>query len=345
MTAPPLSVPPEVARSAVEWWLQQQEGELPEPRRRAWQAWREADPLHEQAWQHITSVNQRLTGLIEPEKSGIARAALSRPDAARRRRRVVQSLVVLAFGGGLAWQTEQRLPWRSWTADVRTARGERRELTLADGTRIVLNGASALDIDYGPQTRRLRLIEGEVLITTARDPQQPARDFLVQTAQGVAQALGTRFAVRIQADGTSLVSVFDGAVRLRPGGVHSATDGDANNGDLVLQAGQQAVLGASGVSAPQPAHEDSLAWTEGMLVARGMPLADMLAALQPYSTARLSCEPQAAGLRISGTYPLDDVPRVLAALGALPGVRVVRLSRWWGRQDVVVGLASQPQNL
>lgn len=326
----PMAVPPEVARSAVEWWLlQQEEGALPEALHRDWLAWRAADPLHEQAWQHLAGVNQRLAGLAGPQQAGIAdiaRAALA-PRGTVRRRRVVQTLAVLAFGTGVAWQAERHLPWRSWTADVRTARGERRHMVLEDGTRIVLNGASALDIAYGPRQRRLRLLEGEVLVTTAHDPQQPARDFIVQTGQGLAQALGTRFAVRALAGGGSQVSVFEGAVRLIPD--------SAANGALVLQAGQQATLRAAGVSPPQPVHEDSLAWTEGMLVARGMPLAELLAALQPYSAARLVCAPEVAQLRISGTYPLDDVPRVLAALGALPGLRMRRLTRWWGGQEML----------
>jgi transmembrane sensor len=76
-----------------------------------------------------------------------------------------------------------------------------------------------------------------------------------------------------------------------------------------------------------------------MLVARGLPLPHLLAALQPYSAARLACAPEVAHLRVSGTYPLDDVPRVLAALGALPGLRVRTLARWWGRQEVVAEAA------
>jgi len=329
----PPAVPPGVARSAIQWWLRQQEagGEMPEPQRRAWQAWRTADPLHEQAWQKIAAVNQRLAGLAAPQQAAIARAALAPRGPARRR--AAQTLAVLAFGAGVAWQVEQRAPWRSWVADVRTARGERRRLVLEDGTQLVLNGASALDIDYGEPVRRLRLLEGEVLITTAPDRRQPARPFIVQTAAGQAQALGTRFAMRALAGGGTWVGVFQGAVRLTPR--------DAAAAALVLPAGRRATLQAQGVSAPAAVHEDSTAWTDGMLVARGMPLADMLAALQPYSAARLVCAPEVAQVRVSGTYPLDDVPRVLAALGALPGLRVRTLARWWGGQEVVAEAASR----
>ncbi|TDS85015.1 FecR domain-containing protein [Comamonas sp. JUb58] len=330
MGAAGLTVPPEVARSAVEWWLQQQEGALNEGQRQAWQAWRDADPLHEQAWQHLARVNDKLNALAAPGGRGsaeVARAALA-PRGSARRRRVVQTLAVLVFGGAVAWQAEQQLPWRRWTADVQTARGERKRMRLDDGTQLVLNGATALNIDYSAGLRRLRLVEGEVLITTAPDSQQPARDFVVQTREGLAQALGTRFSVRSLAGRGSLVAVFEGAVRLSP--AHNG------GGGQLLQAGFSAVLQAQSVSAPQAAYEDSLAWTDGMLVARGMALADMLAALQPYSAERLVCDPAVAGLRMSGSYPLADVARVLATLDALPGLRVRRLVRWWGQREVVV---------
>lgn len=329
-----LAVPPEVARSAVEWWLQQQEGVLSEGQRQAWQAWRDADPLHEKAWQHLARVNDKLGALAAPGTAGaaeVARAALA-PRRSARRRRVVQTLAVLVFGAGVAWQAEQQWPWRRWSADVRTARAERKRMRLQDGTQIVLNGATALNIDYSAGLRRLQLVEGEVLITTAPDGQMPARDFVVQTREGLAQALGTRFSVSSLAGGGSLVSVFEGAVRLSP--VQAGAAGQ------VLQAGFSATLQAAAVSAPQAVVEDSLAWTDGMLVARGMPLADMLAALQPYSAERLVCDPAVAALRMSGTYPLADVARVLATLDALPGLRVRSLVRWWGQREVVVEKAA-----
>lgn len=322
-----LVVPPEVAQRAVEWWLLSCEGEMSRSRRRNWMAWRNADPLHERAWRHIETVNARMAGLAgNTSQAALARVTLGRAGATSRRR-AVKTLGVAFFGGGVAWQVEQHLPWRNWVADVRTASGERRSLVLDDGTQMVLNGASALDIGFSAQRRMLRLHKGEVLITTAKDGRQPARPFVVMTRGGEAEALGTRFVVRAEEGESALVSVFEGAVRLTPRAAGST---------LVLQAGEQASFDAQGTSSASAVHEDSTAWVDGMLIARAMPLSDVLAALQPYSEARLVCEPRVAGLRISGTYPLADVPRVLAVLGALPQLRVRPLTRWWGRHEIVV---------
>jgi transmembrane sensor len=45
------------------------------------------------------------------------------------------------------------------------------------------------------KVRRIELLKGEVLITTAKD--SALRPFIVQTRHGTARALGTRFSVRV----------------------------------------------------------------------------------------------------------------------------------------------------
>ncbi|MEG1768423.1 MAG: FecR domain-containing protein [Comamonas sp.] len=322
-SASALPVPPAVAQQAVDWWLRLMGADASAAQRAACQAWCAADPLHAQAWERIQQVNEQLSGWVAPQQAGLARATLA-PARRAARRRTVQALALLVFGGGAAWQLQQSAPWQRLRADARTPRGERRRMVLEDGTQLVLNGGSALNIDYSPQQRRLHLLEGEMLITTAAD----ARAFVVETAAGEAQALGTRFVVRAGDDGSTRVSVFEGAVRLRP----RRSPGDTQ----VLQAGQQAQFGARHIAALTPVHEESTAWTDGILIARGMPLADMLQALQPYSAAALVCAPEVAGLRMSGSYPLDDMARVLATLDSLPELHVRRLTRWWGREEVVL---------
>ena len=122
---------------------------------------------------------------------------------------------------------------------MRTAKGEQRRLQLPDGTQLLLNTATALDIDYSPTLRRLHLYAGEVLITTAPDTQSPKRPFVVDTPAGRAQALGTRFTVRHEADGSDAhatrIEVFEGAVELR------GSSGTA----LRIDAGQAARLSVS----------------------------------------------------------------------------------------------------
>ncbi|WP_370679483.1 FecR domain-containing protein [Comamonas sp. GB3 AK4-5] len=324
------ALPQAIAQQAVEWWLQLQEAPDSAAMHQQWQAWRCQNPLHEQAWQRVEAVQQRLQGVVDAPHTALAHAALA-PRRGAGRRRAVQALVLLVFGGGAAWQMESHMPWRNswrnWVADVRTPRGERRRLTLDDGTQLVLQGGSALDVVYDRSERRLLLRAGEVYVTSAPDTQQPARPLVVQTMAGEMRPLGTRFTVRTEEDGRSLVAVYEGAVQLQP----RLAPGQ------VLPAGQQAWLDAHQVQTPEPAREDAWAWVDGMLVARGMRLDAVLQALQPASTATLVCHPAVAGLQVSGTYPLDDVPRVMLALGSLLHLEVRTLTRWWGSQELAIG--------
>lgn len=331
----PGSVPPDVARRAVEWLIELQAGPMSDALRREWTCWRAADPLHEQAWQRIETVNGRLAGLSAPTTAAVAHAALA-PRASVRRRQAVGTLAVLFFGGGTAWTVYQRTPWREWTADLRTGVGERRSLRLDDGTRLVLNTDSAVDVRFSATERRLRLIAGEVLVDSAKDPR--GRPLLVETAQGEALALGTRFTVREVVTDSGLratqVGVFEGAVRVRP------RDGESERDAQVLQAGQQARFTASAVAARSPVVEDSAAaWVDGMLVARGMRLAAFVAELGRYSAHALSCDRAVADLRVSGTYPVADIDKVLETVAAILSLEVQTVTRFWGHQVVRIGLA------
>jgi transmembrane sensor len=200
----------------------------------------------------------------------------------------------------------------------------------------VLNTATALNVRFTAAERRLQLIAGEVLITTARDEEPIHRPFLVETRQGEAIALGTQFTVR-QADGATLVAVFDGAVEIRPGLAPGA--------GRTLHAGQQASFTGSGVGAPTRADEATgTAWTRGTIVALSMRLDDFVRELGRYSATPLSCDPAVADLRISGSYPTGDIAAVLASVSAALSLEVHAITRLWGQPALRIAPASRPQS-
>jgi transmembrane sensor len=323
-------IPPAVARRAVEWLVELQDKPLSVTLHEEWRRWLAAHPDHERAWRRIEAVNGQLSGISDPLKSAIARATLA-PPASNSRRRAVKSLAVLIFAGVTAWTVEEKTPWRQLTADLRTGRGERKTVQLADGTQLILNTDTAVSIAFNDEERRIKLIAGEILITTAKDPQPIGRPFLVESAQGQAKALGTYYAVRQRGD-TTAVSVFKGAVEIQP------NERDARS--LVIQAGQQASFTSSyAMQSLSFADENSIAWAEGFIVARSMRLADFIAELTRYSKAPLTCDPAVANLRVSGSYPVADIDKVLETLCATLGLELHSVTRFWGRQVVRVTLA------
>lgn len=331
--APP--IPPAVAQRAVEWLVALQAEQVPPALWDEWQHWRAAHPDHQRAWQRIEAVNgqvfDKLRQLAPPVKSAIAQATLTPPHSPARRQ-AITTLAVLLFAGSAAWVVRERTPWREWVADHRTGPGERHTFELDDGTTLVLNTASAVKVSFTATERRVRLVTGEALVTTARDV--AGRPFLIETAQGEAQALGTRYRVRAGVESTD-VAVFEGAVRITPRRATAPAQ--------LLEAGQQARFSADAIAAPQALDRDSIAWIEGIIVAKGVRLADFLAELDRYSPRSLSCDPAIADLRVSGSYPLADIDKVLDTLAVMLSLRVESVTRFWGRQSVRLSLASDRQ--
>lgn len=152
--------------AAATWYVQLNDGTTDEARTRDWQAWLRACPQHEAAWARLERF-QRQWALMPQE------AALSSLDAAKTQRRDVLKILgmLLAVGSG-TWLAAEQVPYRSMLAGQRTGVGERRSLRLEDGSQLELNANTALDIHFDAKQRVIRLHQGEILIQTAKDPEQ-----------------------------------------------------------------------------------------------------------------------------------------------------------------------------
>lgn len=319
MTNAGTNIPPEIARTAVEWLVTLQGDDVDDHIRRAWRNWIGQHPDHKRAWDHIETVNARLSGIASPLATAVARAALTPPKSASRRR-AVNTLALLFVGGGAAWLTRDYTGLQGMMADVHTAVGEQRLITLDDGTKVRLNTDTAIDVTFTAAERRITLQRGEVQVETAPDPYAVPRPFVVALRTATLRPLGTCFAVR-QLQDRGWIGVTEGAVAVRP------TD-DAL-AERVVSAGQEAGFSSREVDAPQTLAEAAIAWADGMLVATDMPLSAFLAEVDRYRPGHLRCDPSIAALRVSGTFPVQDTDRILDALRSALPVRIHFLTRYW----------------
>ena len=300
-----------VAEQAVSWLIEIQGGALTPLRQQAWEQWLQAHSEHHRAWEHIQRVNQRLRNVSSP----LAHAALNAPKSSSRRQ-ALKLLLLLGAGSALTYGLRDQLPITPLLADFSTPVGQRRRLQLHDGSQIHLNTGSSVDVHFDAQRRVIRLLEGEMLLTSAQD----ARPLQVLTAHGALQPQAARLNVRQFGDRTEL-AVFDGRVELTP----QAHPGPA----LWVQPRQQLSFDRQGWNTPRPLDAGSGAWADGMLVAAHMRLGDFLAELGRYRRGQLNCDPTVADLLISGTYPVDDSERVLDLLAVSLPVRIKRFTRYW----------------
>jgi transmembrane sensor len=145
------------------------------------------------------------------------------------------------------------------------AAGQLEVITLADGSRITLNGGSTLR--YASQNGdRDVYLDGEALFEITHDPR---RAFRVHAANGIIRDIGTKFIVR------AYRSTHAVEVAVTEGRVAFGRD-SAGNDQLDLAAGDAAALDVTGALAKLPASSvDRLTgWTTGALVFENVRLAD-----------------------------------------------------------------------
>ncbi|GLO01792.1 sensor [Pseudomonas putida] len=216
------------------------------------------------------------------------------------------SLLSLLVAGSLwwldpAWHTEQ----------VRVAVGAQRELVLADGSQVLLDSGSRLQIERHLRSRQLELLEGQARFTVVHAD----APFIVHS-QGVrVRDIGTVFDVRSDVRGVR-VGVLEGAVEVGIG--HGAVQ--------PLRAGQQLLAAAGELGEVQAVASGAMeAWRSSVLRFDGTPLRDAIVDLQRYSEVPLRlADERTGGLRLSGELDSRQVRALQEQLPVVLPVTVVR---------------------
>ena len=285
----------QIIQQAANWLTRLHDEDVTDADRQAFHTWCDADPRHAVAIERMRG----LWGSLDTLPAQPARRALHRAFAPQRSRgaQAVGVLGLVLCG----WFGVQHLPL--WMADQRTGVGERRQVTLDDGSQLQLNSNSALDVKFDGHQRVIELLQGELWVEVAKDAQRP---FVVRTDQGTATALGTRYLVKRAADGTTVVTVIESTV---------AVKGDSSD-EVKVTAGQRAILDHGRAQPAQATGSaDPDAWTRGLLKVNDQPLSDVLQTLASYRHGMVRFDPQALrNLRVSGVFKLDDTGAALAAL-------------------------------
>lgn len=312
---PPLA--PDALEEAAEWLMRLSANDLSDSERAEWERWKVSSPERDRAWARAQLLQSKLGGL----PPSLAMSALDRPNSPERRAALGKLALLLALMP-VGWGSWKLAQTQQWSADYRTRVGERHELTLADGSRITLNTDSAIDVRFDSQQRLVHLREGEILVHTAPDPAALPRPFLVSTRQGRMQALGTRFTVRELGPRTHL-AVLEGAVNVM-------LAENRQRPPLIVNAGQRMDFSAQDFGALNLTDRNAGAWTQGMLMADKMRLADFVAELSRYRRGFVRCDPALANLRISGAFPIADTQRTLNMLvQTYPVLATSHLSGYW----------------
>ncbi|MGC1329419.1 FecR domain-containing protein [Pseudomonas sp.] len=307
-------IPPAVLDAAIGWSLKITFNTPDAQARQAFERWLAADELHRSAWQRIQSLHGQFAAL--PAQA--ARATLNKlPDTRLQRRQLLKFAMLATAVGATGWTAERQAPWQRLIADYSTRTGEHRRWTLPDGSVLDLNTDSAASLAL-EEVHQLTLLRGELALATARGNPQSWR---VETPDCEVAATDARFEARLMAHGTC-VTVAQGLVMVTA---------KAAGAPFPVAAGEQWLVGKAGARPlPAPGAEHG-AWRDGMLIARSLPLSQVLAELGRYRVGYLGWEATLANAPVSGNFSTVNPEQSVALIARAYGWRVRQVSRYWLR--------------
>lgn len=299
---------------ATHWLVLLRSGQASHEDLRAFAAWCARDVRHRQLCDQL----ENTLGVFRvAQAQGLRGEQVQRTlsAAGASRRRVLRGALVGAgvmLGAGLL--ANRQLPLEELSADLHTGTGQRQRVNLEDGSELVLNARSAVDIDFSAQRRLLRLRRGEIQLKVAGD----RRPLLVVSPFGQLVSHGGRLQVRLDEDRCA-ATALDSSLEL------ATLAGER----LQLPRRQQVSFDRYAFAIPAPLQGGEGAWVDGLLEVRDQRLGEVLDALRPYRRGVLRVDPAVAGLRVSGLFRLDDSDQALAALARTLPIRVSRRTDLW----------------
>ncbi|KFE50170.1 FecR domain-containing protein [Pseudomonas syringae] len=305
---------PEKVAEAIEWLARHRSGTLSDTDRQRFQQWLQTSEDNRDAWQRL----QLRLGRVFVDVPAVSRQVLNKAGTSRRHLlRGALGLTGLGLGG---WWLESTGSLPRINSDLHSGFAQRSPFILEDGSEVVLNARSQVDLLMDSRQRTLLLHAGAISVKVKADP---LRALVVRTTFGEARALGTRFTVTLREEGAH-VWVQESRV------IATATDGST----LELGPGQGALLGRTGSRRLDPRQAGEGTWEDGLLEVHDQPLGQIIEALRPYRRGLLRISPEASRLRISGVFPMDDTDQALRSLQEVLPLKIDQYFGWWTQLEL-----------
>lgn len=201
-----------------------------------------------------------------------------------------------------------------------TAIGEQSSIMLPDGTQVVLNTNSQLEVIYTQQARLLQLHRGELHISVAKDQNRP---LTVIAAGKMVQAVGTEFNIEITDRQKIELVVTEGKVKVgvqqAPQKLLANSQTLTSNADApTVSAGEEMLLGQAQEQITQVSPEEiavKLSWRTGNLIFRGEPLEEAVKEIGRYTSVEfVFMSEDLKKVRVAGLFKAGDVQGLLATL-------------------------------
>lgn len=304
-----------IKQEAGEWVARQDTRDLTPEEEASFHAWRGQSDVHREEFDRIADAWDQCDLLDELNYVDVIaeRPTPMRVPALMARRPLLSamaaSFVVVMIGAALYAQMALRTPLQSGA--FHTALGEQKTITLADGSSLVLNTDSAVEMRYTREGRDIRLLRGEAHFDVAKNKHRP---FSVYAGDEVVRAVGTAFAVRLQETAAVEVTVSEGRVAL-----FANQPLPAPEPVIEMMAGEIAIVKKAKVEKLEElagaALERKLAWRRGLISFAGDSLGDAVAEISRYADYRIDiADPALQDVTVGGYFRVGEVEPFLRAL-------------------------------
>ena len=267
------------------------------------------DPDNRAAWNQVSRAWNTFEGVESDPRLVAAREAALR-DAQLAASHDARPLMLRRLGGWIAaallvgvlgtsayWFTSRPL-------DYRTSAGERRVVTLTDGSKLSLDADSEVTVQYGTKGRALHLLKGQARFDVAHDKTRP---FSVVAGRQMVIATGTAFNIDM-AGPKVLVTLIEGHVVVLDE-YDEGVPAPAHPKVIELKAGQQLSKGPTTVAEIAQANVQRVtAWTVGQLMFDDEPLSSVIERVNRYGGTQIVInDPRVGAMKISGVFNAGDV--------------------------------------
>lgn len=289
-------------------------------------AWLTEDSRNAAAWQQVQEdwslfgeqanspevLELRSAALAHAHEAGQGRWVRSRRFAIAHPLGIAAAILVLVAGGLFVWMRQPEV--------YTTRAGERRIVTLADGSQIALDSRSEVRVRYSAHARELTLTNGQARFDVAHDIERP---FSVSADGHKVIATGTSFNVDLFGP-SLLVTLIEGRVVVSSTPSLSVlTKVDIPEARITLDAGEQVVF--SPKAPPSVARVNlgqATAWENGEVVSENDSLATVVARINRYAQhAIIIGDPETGELHISGVFHTGDIDGFVSTIVAYLPVR------------------------
>jgi transmembrane sensor len=300
--------------------------------------WLAASPRHREAYGAVERMWSNMgAARADPRILELRRAALSATDRPRRKLRFVAAATATLACLGAFWgwtQLSERTgdgaaalaTTRMEGGTFRTSVGERSTVTLSDGSSVVLNTNTQVNISFSPAARHVRLMSGQAWFQVARNPSRP---FVVEAGDQRVVALGTAFDVRLEdQQRTVQVTLLEGRVSVEP--IRSLFAALIESRPPIAELAPGEALTASAKEPPHKQRADISkisSWRRGQVVFNNDRLDTAIAELNRYTSSQIELsDPALASLKVSGVFYAGRSDSFLETVTGYYPIRIVARS-------------------